>query len=119
MKLTPDNLKLIEHKDGHCLIIKMPDGSDNYLHCQNLRFNDLIRLRNELLIGNHGVQYIHTSIVKDETYYRIHVNFTFYKKIGYREYSSEHDVTLDFHSRRLNLNDAIIEYDLLVEGVRD
>lgn len=119
MKLTDSNLIIKKHGDCYCLAVLIPDNSFNYIHSQNLTLRKATYYRNQLLVKPSGISYINTEIVEDETYYRIEVSYTFYKKTGYREYSNEHDITLKFHSRKLNLTDAIIEYDLLLNGERD
>ena len=98
MKFNDSNLYIEEHGLGYTLNIRMPDGSRNYLHTKFYR--DLMTAifhRDELIkhfmIWNNAV----IGIIKDEKYYRIIISF-------------EGDFgKARFHSRKLNLNDAIYE----------
>ena len=97
MKFTDSNLYITEHRLGFTLNIQMPDGSRNYLHTEF--YQDLmtaIYYRDEL-IKNFMIRNDVIGISKDEKYYRIIILF----EDGFGK--------VRFHSRKLNLNDAIYE----------
>ena len=84
----------------------MPDGSRNYLHTKFYEeLKKTIYLKNELIenfaIRNDAV----IGIIKDEKYYRIIISF-----------QREDFGQVRFHSRKLNLNDALFERMQLLEA---
>lgn len=98
MKFTDSNLYITEHGLGYTINIQMPDGSRNYLHTKFYKdLTTAIFHKNELIknfvISNDNV----IGIIRDEKYYRIIVSFR--GDFG----------QVRFHSRKLNLNDAIYE----------
>lgn len=113
MKLDTQNTFLLEKNDGFCICIAVPDGSRNYIHSQPLEINKALYYREELLSKKLDLRRIHSKIENADAYFRIVVGFTMYKKTGYREYSDDIEITLRLHSRKLNLYDAITEFDLL------
>lgn len=97
MKLDESNLKLFKHDKGHCLKIVMPDGSDNYLHLQLFNdVNSMLMYRDLLLEQEIYLQDI--EVKEDGSYYRIWVTLKDCNSDSYQ-----------FHSRKLNLNDAVYE----------
>lgn len=112
MKLFSSNLYIKEVKnDMFVICIELPDDSRNYIHSQPFILNDCLIIREELLDKTIEDDCNSPYIIKDGTYYRIKMivepkEFTF----------SEN---LDFHSRKLNLNDAVIEHSLLIKSTRE
>ena len=103
MDLDESNLKLMKHEKGHTLKIIMPDGSENYLHLQLYNdVNSMAMIRDLLLEQSIYIQDI--EIKEDETYYRLFVTLK----------DCNNDV-YDFHSRKLNLNDAVYERMQLIK----
>ncbi len=98
MKLGLDNVQLVK-KDGKYVIhIIMPDGSKNYLHCEQWDLFHAITYRDDII----GLEIDKESIMveEDETYYRLYLPLV----VG-----EDSDVELKFHSRKLNLNDVMFE----------
>lgn len=97
MKLTDSNLRVFEYKEGYALKIMMPDGSQNYLHSgERLELIDLLEERDRLLgqeISSHDI-----GIKSDDKYFRLVVRVDDGSKDKYY-----------FHSRKINLNDAVFE----------
>ena len=97
MMLQENNLKVFKHEKGHCLKIIMPDGSDNYLHLQFFNdVNSMTMMRDLLLDIEIFLQDI--EINEDDGYYRLHLTL-----------KDCNDDVYPFHSRKLNLNDAVYE----------
>ena len=98
MKFTDSNLYITEHGLGFTLNIRMPDGSRNYLHTNLYRDLATVIFHKDELIKNFMIRNDAViGIIKDEKYYRIIISF-------------EGDFgKARFHSRKLNLNDAIYE----------
>lgn len=103
MKLTEENLRVFKHEKGHCLKIIMPDESDNYLHLQLFNdVNSMLLIRDLLLEQEIYQQDI--EVIEDESYYRLNVTL--------KDCNGE---SYDFHSRKLNINDAVYERKLLMQ----
>jgi len=106
MKLDLDNvylvkrpsLNVISESAKYVIHIAMPDGSKNYVHCQELGLQDAIVYRDDLI----GLELDKESVMinEDETYYRLYIPII----VG-----ENSDKELQFHSRKLNLNDAVFE----------
>lgn len=102
MKLTSSNLKVFEYKAGYALKIMMLDGSQNYLHGgERLDLNELLRERDLLL--KQEISQKHIEIKSEDKYFRIIVRIRDAKDNQYY-----------FHSRKINLNDAVFERMLLM-----
>ncbi len=97
MKITDSNLYIVKHKDDYTLNVQMPDGSRNYLHSMGFQLQTAIGLRDEF-IGHYELKADSIQIVEDEGYYRIHFHL-----------GGSHVQKVFFHSRKLNLQDAIYE----------
>jgi len=107
MKLDNSNLYIKEKDKLFVICIEMPD-SRNYLH-SDLMFSlgDAMRYKKGLLdvvIGDWN-----TTIEKDETYFRVYPKLTCIDPLDGIE------VIMDFHSRKLNLNDAEFEYFQVIQ----
>ncbi len=102
MKLTSSNLKVFEYKEGYALKIMMPDGSQNYLHSgERLDINQLLRERD--LLVQQEILAKDIEITPEDKYFRIIVRVEDGSKDKYY-----------FHSRKINLNDAVFERMLLI-----
>lgn len=98
MKLTEANLKVFKKsEDEFALKVMMPDGSDNYLHGGGvLEVNELLETRDSLL--GQEILKKQIEISPKEKYFRIILRIT-----------DTRNITHYFHSRKLNLNDAVFE----------
>lgn len=97
MKLDESNLVVQRYKNGYCLAILMPDGSRNYLHTDlEMPINDTLIVRDLLLDQEFSSQEI--EVYGDGEYFRIRL-----------ELSDINGTKYTFHSRKLNLNDAVFE----------
>ncbi len=102
MKLTDSNVFIMKHGPKyHRICIAMPDGSRNYLHCDiEMELQTAVENRdvlvNERLVNNYLIDEGNIRIIPDGTYYRLFV------VVG-------NSPQLDFHSRKLNVNDAVYE----------
>ena len=97
MKLDVINLKVFIHHKGYALKILMPDGSDNYLHNGNNEdVNETLLIRDLLFEQEIFSQDI--NIKEEDRYFRIELRIEDIN--GDKQY---------FHSRKLNLNDAVFE----------
>lgn len=86
------------------MAIMMPDGSRNYLHTTlQMPINDVFVCRDLLLEQEFSQQEI--EIKQDESYFRLQVNL-----------KDCNGTIYDFHSRKLNLNDAVFERMQLVNA---
>lgn len=107
----------MEVKDGFALKIMIPDNSGNYIHSEPKFLRETIVIRDRLIeFGK--IEAIHTDIVKDDTYFRIKVGMVMYER--YSTQSDEKkkvDYHILFHGRKLNIIDAVHEYDLITEQV--
>lgn len=101
MKLDLSTVKIVEHKDAFTIKIMMPDGSGNYLHTGTHDIESVIVIRD--LIMDQEIYDQQISIVRDEGYYRLILTVE----------DCNHD-KYEFHSRKLNLNDALFERDQLL-----
>ena len=99
MKLDLDNVYLVKRPTNKYVIhIAMPDGSKNFVHCEELTLQQAIGYRDEII----GLELDKESIMIDEDgeYYRISIPIV----VG-----ENSDKDIIFHSRKLNLNDAVYE----------
>lgn len=97
MKLTAGNTYIVKNKNNkYELRIEMPDGSRNYIHCQEFQDLDSAILIREI-IEEQDIDYLNLRISYDEEYYRLYF------------YLNNNDDIIEFHSRKLNLNDVIYE----------
>ena len=98
MKFTESNLYITEHGVGYSLNIQMPDGSRNYLHTKPYKELNTAIFHQTEIIKKHAIQNEHAiGIISDKKYFRIIVSF-----------KGDFGVAR-FHSRKLNLNDALYE----------
>ena len=103
MNLTPKNLYVDRHDKGYSVFISMPDGTRNFLHNEPVdNILEAILIKNSL-DGSTVVDHSNTEIIQDGTYYRIRIMLS--DGEGKRQ---------NFHSRHLNIVDAVSEYELLV-----
>lgn len=108
MKLDKSNLYIKSHgQDQFVVCIELPDNSRNFIHCQPMVLGDCVSIVDELNGLDIPSDANDPYLELDGTYYRVKMT------IGSQEFSfSEY---LDFHSRKLNLNDAVRERQMLVE----
>ncbi|MCV0393662.1 MAG: hypothetical protein K5790_10310 [Nitrosopumilus sp.] len=107
MIVTLSNSYIEKHGDGYSIFISIPDDSRNFLHCDPLRLDRMLMYYQDIIaqkIGNYNC-----SIVEDGTYFRIKTQL----RCG-EQLNGDNDTDLIFHSRKLNLNDAVFEYGLLI-----
>ena len=103
MELTEANTYITSDHKGFNINIEMPDGSRNYLHHRVQEIESAIIVR-ELILEN-SIDHMNLRLVFDEGYYRIYVTI--------EDANKDRHV---FHSRKLNLNDAIYERMQLIEA---
>lgn len=102
MQLSKSNLYVKKHNKGFSVFIEMPDESRNYLHTEPMSYMHKacgIKISIEDLDLNDD----NTWIVRDGSYMRIHC------KVKYGN-----NRIIEFHSRKLNDNDAAKEFEMLV-----
>lgn len=104
MNLDMKTLYVKEKDDGYVICIDMPDSSRNYLHSEIIK--NLWQVQ-EYLKDLIGLELDGIDIEKDETYYRLSTAIT----VGDSE-----PIDLRFHSRKLNLNDAIYERHIIIDS---
>ena len=103
MKLTPANLYITKHGNGYCVNIQMPDGSRNFLHNEPVKdLIDAIFIMGSI-DGEIEINHSNTIISEDSGYFRIKIELT--------DGQGKPQV---FHSRKLNLNDAVYEFNQVV-----
>lgn len=103
MQLNEKNLYIKEHKDGYIVCIEMPDSSRNYLHCEPVKdLSEAIWIMQDF---DGSMELEDAEVNKDGEYYRINIVLT----------DGRNKPQL-FHSRKLNLNDAIFERRLLLDS---
>src|SRR3972149_8726559 len=113
MKITHNNCYLEKHDTGYSICISLPDNSKNYIHSDTLSILDLaLKYRESLLLR--AIEPENCKIKEDGSYYRINVIFEIYPDPFdvVSEITKLPTIYLLFHSRKLNLNDAIFERDL-------
>ena len=92
-----------DEKGNHRVMIMMPYNTGNYLHSEmKMSVNDAMLTR-ELLLDQEFSN-MNVSLKEDEGYYRIVLKIN---DVNGKE--------VVFHSRKLNLNDAVFEVDQLTE----
>lgn len=107
MAVDLSNSYVEKHGDGYAIFLLVPDSSRNYLHCSEQSLSKILFYYQDILgqkIGNYN-----TSIEEDRTYYRIKVTL----RCG-EQLDGENTKDIEFHSRKLNLNDAVFEYGLFI-----
>ena len=116
MKLTRKNLIIERYNDEFRLLIKS-DNSGNYLHSLQYTLAEAMLHRDNLLINNNttAIQSDTTSIIDRDSYFEIIASLTYHVLTSFTEKKST--TTLDFFSRKLNLIDALAEYDLLIHTI--
>ena len=97
MEVNAGNTQIVRKSSMFELRIYMPDGSRNYLHANHLTLEDALVSRE--LTDEITLDHMNVGIIPDGEYYRV------VTKIGVN--NDETDVR--FHSRKLNLNDAVYE----------
>lgn len=111
MTVNLSNSFIEKHDEGYSIFLLVPDNSRNFLHCKSYRLDRILMYYQDILgqkIGNYNC-----SIIEDETYFRIQVSL----RVG-EQLNGENNKDLIFHSRKLNLNDAVFEYGLFI-GLSD
>ena len=97
MELNEGNTYITKHDDRlYCINIEMPDGSRNYLHHKAVDLESAIIVRE--LINECSIDHMNMAIIGEDQYYRVIVNIADCNGDKHR-----------FHSRKLNLNDAVYE----------
>uniref|UniRef100_A0AAT9J7K1 ORF12 n=1 Tax=Nitrosopumilaceae spindle-shaped virus TaxID=3065433 RepID=A0AAT9J7K1_9VIRU len=101
MKLDSSNLYLQKNQKGYEVCIAMPDGSRNHLHNEPSPLDEAI-----WIMGDFDGQYEleDVNVIEDGSYFRLQLNLT--------DGRGKPQV---FHSRKLNLNDAIYERGILLQ----
>lgn len=107
MKLTPKNLYIREHGLGYSVHIEMPDGSRNFLHNEPMKLEKAIMVMHDF-DGDTELNESNTFIIEETKYYRITVKLEDGR--GEEQF---------FHSRKLNLNDVVEEYTMLIMPTGD
>ena len=102
MKLTPANLYITKH-NGYCVNIQMPDDSRNFLHNEPVKsLIDAIFIMGSI-DGDTEINHSNTIISEDGDYFRIKIELT----------DGQGNPQI-FHSRKLNLNDVVYEFNQVV-----
>jgi len=96
MELSDSNMYIEKHDNMFEIRIQMPDGSRNYLHRIERELQSAIIVME--LLDEHSIDHMNLIITSDGSYYRIVVNIKDCNDDYHR-----------FHSRKLNLNDALYE----------
>lgn len=96
MKLDTGNMYITEHGPMFTVNIQMPDGSRNFLHHKEMDLDSAILIRE--LIEECSIDHMNIAIIPEDQYYRLVANIKDCNGDGHR-----------FHSRKLNLNDAVYE----------
>lgn len=86
---------------GYQICIDMPDQSRNFLHSEVIK--ELWQV-SEYLKSLDGLSFDSVKIIKDGKYFRL---------AGTIIVEETNDTALHFHSRKLNLNDAFFEKELI------
>ena len=107
MKLDNSNLYVKQHgKDDYIICIELPDNSRNFIHSQSMILGDCIIAVDELngldIPSDANTPYLES----DGTYYRV--------KMTIEPHNMSLTESLYFHSRKLNLNDAVRERQMLL-----
>ena len=112
MKLTKQNMYIKQHGSAtqFVLWIEMPDNSRNYLHTSPMALSECVHLMDDLIDYTIENDCNEPYFMMDEGYYRLH--FTVPAAI----LSTDSDI--DFHSRKLNLNDIVAERRMLLEWTK-
>lgn len=101
-EITKENTKIFKSQKGYELMFLLGD-TGNYLHTKmNLSVNDALIVR-ELIMGQEFTSQ-DVGLQEDEGYYRMILRI--------RNINGEE---IQFHGRKLNLNDAVFEIDELVQ----
>lgn len=112
MKLDKSNLyvkaKDVE-KGKYVVCIELPDHSRNYLHSQEMILGECIQVIDDLLGFDIASSANNPYLETDGSYYRLKMT------IPPTNPSIDHD--LYFHSRKLNLIDAVQERHLLLDDI--
>jgi hypothetical protein len=104
MELNAKTVYVKEKDDGYTICIDMPDHSRNYLHCETIK--ELWKIQ-EYMKDILGLELDSVDIIKDDTYYRLQTTLFM---------GETADTELHFHSRKLNINDAFYERELLLNS---
>ena len=107
MKLNNSNLYIKQHgKDDYVICIELPDNSRNFIHCQPMVLGDCVQILDDLIDFDINSDANIPYLDLDGTYYRVKMTIE-PKNMPFSE-------SLFFHSRKLNLNDAIRERQMLL-----
>lgn len=104
MNINFSNTYISKHENKFAVHIEMPDGSRNYLHCKIMDLESAIVTRE--LIDGQSIDHMSLLIkkhVKYPKYYQLIANLNC------------NDEVEEFHSRALNVNDAVSERMRLIQ----
>lgn len=107
MRVNTSNSYIEEHNEAYAIFILLPDGSRNYIHSNRQQLGILLMYYQD--IQNQTIGNYNTSIVREGDYFRIKTVL----QCGL-QLNGENNISIDFHSRLLNLNDAVYEYGLFI-----
>lgn len=108
MIITEENCYVAKHGKFFTIRIEMPK-SRNFIHANEMILEKIRFARKDLIgqkIGNWC-----TKIEEEDGYYRIDVSLHFGEQI-----EGDNKFVIGFHSRKLNLNDVVNEYDMLTQN---
>ena len=112
MKLTESNLYIQPHgKDNFVICIALPDNSRNFIHCQSMILGDCINILDDLIGVDIPSDANAPYLDLDGTYYRV--------KMTIQSDNFSFSSYLHFHSRKLNLNDAVKERQMLLQPTNE
>jgi len=112
MKLTASNLYLKEVKGQQfVLCIELPDHSRNYIHSQEMILSDCMIAKEEITNKDIEEDADAPYVMMEDSYYRIHMT------ISSKTLSLPFELV--FHSRKLNLNDAVVEHAMLIKPTEE
>lgn len=110
MRITEENCYIAKHGKLFVIRIEMPN-SRNFIHANEMIL-ERIRFAREDIIGTKIGNWC-TKMQEEDGYYRIHVTLHFGLQI-----EGDNKFLIGFHSRKLNLNDVVKEYDMLTKNWR-
>lgn len=114
LKINRDNCYLKEHYDkehkidGYSICIEMPDESRNYLHTQPFPIDTALAIRDEIL--EREINKADIELRWDDYYNRLYFGLRCNDNQLLLKLANA--MIIYFHSRKLNLNDAIYERDM-------
>jgi len=96
LKITIGNTYIEKHQELYAVHVQMPDGSRNYLHSETFELQTVLEIKD--LIQGMIIRVENIRIHPDGTYYRL--KFKLHPPNSFE---------VLFHSRKLNLQDAVYE----------